>query len=234
MRGPRGECRRTGICRPSAAKTGRLNAICHYVASYSSGSRQRTRPLLDLPVRHGMGIANARCGAAIRSLAVGCRRRDPKSSTGSATSAFLSSFAQTIVAELSQSGSVECAAGIRFGNEAFFSECYLDLPMEQLLQDHLGRTVRRDKIVEVSHLAAPCCGRSLVFVKNLIELLRTRDAEWAIFTATKPLRGLLRRNRLAMTELGCADRSRVPNPECWGQLLQTRSPHHGRPPSHGL
>jgi Thermostable hemolysin len=134
--------------------------------------------------------------------------------------AFLSSFAQTIVAELSPSGSVECAAGIRFGDEAFFSECYLDLPMERLLQDHLGRTVRRDKIVEVSHLAAPCSGRSLVFVKNLIELLRTRDAEWAIFTATKPLRALLRRNRLAMTELGCAERSRVPHPECWGHYFK--------------
>jgi hypothetical protein len=134
--------------------------------------------------------------------------------------AFLSSFAQTIVAELSQSGSVECAAGIRFGNEAFFSECYLDLPIEQVLHDQLGRTVRRDKIVEVSHLAAPCSGRSLVFVKNLIKMLRTRDAEWAIFTATKPLRALLRRNRLAMTELGCADRSRVPHPECWGHYFQ--------------
>src|ERR1700675_3351565 len=134
--------------------------------------------------------------------------------------AFLSSFAQTIVAELSQSGSVECAAGIRFGNEAFFSECYLDLPIEQVLHDQLGRTVRRDKIVEVSHLAAPCSGRSLVFVKNLIEMLRTRDAEWAIFTATKPLRGLLRRNRLAMTELGWADRSRGPNPECWGHYFK--------------
>ena len=135
-------------------------------------------------------------------------------------SAFLSSFAQTIVAELSQSGSVECAAGIRFGNEAFFSECYLDLPIEQLLQEYLGRTVRRDKIVEVSHLAAPGSGRSLPFVQNLIESLRTRDAEWAIFTATRPLRSLLRRNRLSMIELGCADRNRVPNPESWGQYFK--------------
>ncbi len=134
--------------------------------------------------------------------------------------AILSSFAQTIVAELSQSGTVECAAGIRFGDEAFFSECYLDLPIELALRDQFGRTVRRDKIVEVSHLAAPCSGRSLVFVKNLIELLRTRDAEWAIFTATKPLRGLLRRNRLAMTELGCAERSRVPHPESWGHYFE--------------
>src|ERR1700722_14652263 len=134
--------------------------------------------------------------------------------------AFLSSFAQTIVAELSQSGSVECAAGIRFGNEAFFSECYLDLPIEQLLRDYLGRTVRRDKIVEVSHLAAPGSGRSLPFVQNLIESLRSRDAEWAIFTATRPLRSLLRRNRLAMIELGCADRSRVSHPECWGSYFK--------------
>src|ERR1700686_3880457 len=133
--------------------------------------------------------------------------------------ALLSSFAQPIVAELSQSGSVECAAGIRFGSEAFLSECYLDLPMERLLQDQLGRTVHRDKIVEVSHLAAPCSGRSLPFVQNLIELLRTREAEWAIFTATKPLRSLLRRNRLAMIELGCAERSRVPNPESWGHYF---------------
>jgi len=134
--------------------------------------------------------------------------------------ALLSSFAQTIVAELSQSGSVECAAGIRFGSEAFLSECYLDLPMERLLQDQLGRTVHRDKIVEISHLAAPSSGRSLPFVQNLIELLRTRDAEWAIFTATKPLRSLLRRNRLAMIELGCAERSRVPNPESWGHYFK--------------
>jgi hypothetical protein len=134
--------------------------------------------------------------------------------------ALLSSFAQTIVAELSQSGSVECAAGIRFGSEVFFSECYLDLPMEQVLQGHLGRRVHRDKIVEVSHLAAPGPGRSLAFVQNLIELLRTRDAEWAIFTATKPLRSLLRRNRLAMIELSCADRGRVPNPKSWGNYFK--------------
>ena len=134
--------------------------------------------------------------------------------------AFLPSFARTIVAELGQSGSVECAAGVRFGNEAFFSECYLDRPIEQFLQDHLGRRVRRDKIVEISHLAAPSSGRSLPFVQNLIELLRTRDAEWAIFTATRPLRSLLRRNRLAMIELGCADRSRVSHPECWGSYFK--------------
>jgi hypothetical protein len=130
--------------------------------------------------------------------------------------AMLPSFAQTIVAELSETESVECAAGIRFGNETFLSECYLDLPVEQVLQNHTSRKVRRDGIVEICHLAGTGMGRSLSFVERLIELLRAMDTDWAIFTATKPLRSLLQRNKLAMIELGCAERSRVPNPDSWG------------------
>ena len=134
--------------------------------------------------------------------------------------AVLCSFAQTIVAELGQTGSVDCAAGIRFGNETFFSECYLDLPIEQVLEEHLAHAVRRDRIVEISHLGGTSPGRSLPFVQKLIELLRAVDTEWAIFTATKPLRSLLRRNGLAMIELGCADRSRVSNPDSWGDYFK--------------
>jgi Thermostable hemolysin len=135
-------------------------------------------------------------------------------------SASLSSFASMIVAEVTQCGHVECAAGIRFGNETFFSECYLELPMEQALADHLADTVDRERIVEVCHLAGMSPGHSLPFVQTLIGLLRTMDIEWAVFTATKPLRNLLQRNRLAMIELGCADRSRVPNPESWGDYFR--------------
>jgi hypothetical protein len=134
--------------------------------------------------------------------------------------AVLSSFAQTIVVELNPSGAVECAAGIRFGNEAFFSECYLDLPIEQVLGDHLANVIHRDCVVEVCHLAGTGSGRSLPFIQKLIELLRTMDTEWAIFTATRPLRTLLQRERLAMIELGRADRSRVPNPDSWGNYFK--------------
>jgi len=134
--------------------------------------------------------------------------------------AYLSSFAATIVAELGPSGDIECAAGIRFGNEAFFSECYLDRPIEYLLEDYMVNNVHRDRIVEVCHLAAVTPGRSLSFVQKLIELLRGMDAEWAVFTATKPLRNLLQRSRLTMIELGAAERSRVPYPESWGRYFE--------------
>jgi len=134
--------------------------------------------------------------------------------------AVLHSFARTIVADLRQTGSVACAAGLRFGHEKFLSECYIELPIEQVLEDHVASAVRRERIVEVCHLAGPDPGRSLTFVQKLIDLLRAMDTEWAIFTATKPLRCLLQRSGLPMVELGCADRSSVPNPDSWGNYFE--------------
>ncbi len=135
-------------------------------------------------------------------------------------SAVLHSFAPTIVADLGDTGSVVCAAGLRLGHEAFLSECYIDLAVEQALEDQVGSAVHRDRIVEVCHLAGPGPGRALPFVHRLIELLRTMDTEWAIFTATKPLRSLLQRSGLSMVELGRAYQSRVPDPDSWGSYFE--------------
>lgn len=132
----------------------------------------------------------------------------------------LSSFARTIVVELDHpSGGFECAAGIRFGHETLFSECYLDRPIERVLQERLGKDIRRDRIVEVSHLAGVNPGRSIAFVRTLIDILRSVEIEWAIFTATRPLRALLRRNGLPMIELCRAERNRVGNPDSWGSYF---------------
>jgi len=130
------------------------------------------------------------------------------------------SFASTIVAELDHTGRVECAAGIRLSEESFFSECYLDRPIEEVLRTRLGQRVCRDQIVEVCHLAGTKPGRSLPFVEKVIDLLRGMDSEWAIFTAIKPLRNLLQRNRLAMVELALADKRRVPDPDNWGSYFE--------------
>jgi len=134
--------------------------------------------------------------------------------------ATLSAFAPTIFAELDEAGNVECAAGIRFGDDGLFLECYLDLSIEQVLEEHLAHPVDRDRVVEVCHLAAPGRGHSLQFVENLIALLRAIDTEWAIFTATRPLRALLQRSGLAMIEVGPAERSRVPDPDSWGNYFE--------------
>jgi hypothetical protein len=134
--------------------------------------------------------------------------------------AVLESFAPTMVAELTQAGDVECAAGIRFGHEALFLECYLDRPIEQVLEHRLCFEVERGRIVEVCHLAGAGPGRSLTFVRKLIALLRAVEAEWAIFTATRPLRHLLERSGLSLVELGVATIHRAPRPETWGSYFE--------------
>ncbi len=135
-------------------------------------------------------------------------------------SAHLLSLAPTIVAQLSDGGTIQCAAGIRFGYEPFLSECYLDAPIEQTLKERLGGVVDRDHVVEVCHLAGIGRGHSLPFVRQLIALLRAMETDVAVFTATRPLRGLLRRSGLSMLELGLAHGDRVPNPECWGNYFE--------------
>jgi hypothetical protein len=134
--------------------------------------------------------------------------------------AVLASFAPTLVAELTQTGDVECVAGIRFGDEPLFLECYLDRPIEQVLEDRLCLEAARSRIVEVCHLAGVGAGSSLTFVRKLIALLQGMEAELAIFTATRPLRHLLRRSGLSLIELGIATIHQVPRPETWGTYFE--------------
>jgi hypothetical protein len=128
----------------------------------------------------------------------------------------ISSFPDTLVTDLGPSGNIECAAGIHYGCQGLFSECYLDLPIESILSQRFGRAIRRNQVVEVCNLAAIRPGQSLAFVRRVVEFAATADAECAIFTATRALRTLLQRSGLKMTELARAERSRVKNPDDWG------------------
>lgn len=134
--------------------------------------------------------------------------------------ALLKSFAPMMVAEVTQAGAVECVAGLRFGHEPLFLECYLDRPIEQVLEHHLCSEVERSRIVEVCHLAGAGSGRSLTFVRKLIAMLEATEVELAIFTATRPLRHLLRRSGLSLVELGVATIHRAPRPESWGSYFE--------------
>jgi hypothetical protein len=134
--------------------------------------------------------------------------------------AVLESFAPMMVAEVTEAGAVQFVAGLRFGHEPMFLECYLDRPIEQILEHHLCSEVERRRIVEVCHLAGAGAGHSLTFVRKLIAMLEATEVEWAIFTATRPLRYLLRRSGLSLVELGLATIDRVPRPETWGSYFE--------------
>ncbi len=131
----------------------------------------------------------------------------------------LCAFPDLLVAEADPSRAIVCAAGIRFGRQPLFAEHYLDLPVELALRREVGQAVDRARVVEVCHLVAARAGRALPFVRRLIAFVRAADAEWAIFTATIPLRHLLRRSGIEMIELADADPERLSNAADWGSYF---------------
>jgi hypothetical protein len=124
-------------------------------------------------------------------------------------------FAPLLVASFDNVGLV-AAAGLRFGRAPYFSEAYLDQPIESALSTKVGAHLLRERIVEISSLAAVRAGTALPFLHDVIDLCRAARFEWAFFTATAPLRRLLTRAGISVIDLAPARRERIPDPTAWG------------------
>lgn len=115
---------------------------------------------------------------------------------------------------------VTCAASLRFARDGFFSERYLDQPIEYSIARHEGLAPDRSSVVEIGSLAANRPGKVGSLICDITAFLRRREMRWAFFTATAQLRLFLRRTGISMVELGAADPSRIENPEIWGQYYR--------------
>ncbi len=128
---------------------------------------------------------------------------------------------KTLIALVDKEDKVHAAAGLRDASEPFFSEHYLDLPIETLLSEVSRRRVLRSTVVEVSCLASRTPAISAHFMRELVFHGEELGYEWAFFTATSRLEKLLRRIRLPLLNLGDASMDRVPSPENWGSYYET-------------
>ena len=128
----------------------------------------------------------------------------------------LTSFPHWLVANLDEAG-VVCAASVRFAEDGFFSERYLDLPIEQLVARTTGTHPDRSVLAEVGSLAAGRPGEIRDLVCGVIAFLRSRGTRWAFFTATARLRTFLRRAGMPLIDLAPADPSRIAAAETWGR-----------------
>jgi Thermostable hemolysin len=128
----------------------------------------------------------------------------------------ITAFPDTLVARIAADSSIECAAGLRFAADGFFSESYLDAPIEVLLSALRQPSVRREKIFEVTSLASRAPHLVGSFLRKIIACGEAANFEWAFFTATLQLKALFERLDLALAPLADADRSRVSNPDAWG------------------
>ncbi len=136
----------------------------------------------------------------------------------------ITTFPDTLVSMVGAGGDIHCTAGLRFAADGFFSEVYLDQPVDAVLSALRHSPVRREKIFEVTSLASRTPHMVGVFLRKIIACGEAAGFEWAFFTATAPLKVLLERLKLPLASLAKADRSRVANPEAWGSYY-TLAPH---------
>jgi Thermostable hemolysin len=122
----------------------------------------------------------------------------------------------TLVTMVEGEGTVRCAAGLRLASDGFFSEAYLDAPIETLLSALRREPARRDKIFEVTSLASEAPYLVGSFLRKIIACGEAAGFDWAFFTATAPLKALIERMNLQLIALAEAESLRVSNPEIWG------------------
>ncbi|NQV69389.1 MAG: thermostable hemolysin [Pseudohongiella sp.] len=118
------------------------------------------------------------------------------------------------------------AAGISIAalEERLFLEQYLDLPVEQVLQQTLGSEVQRQGIVEIGNLVATTNGASRIIFIVLASVLYQAGFEWMVFTATKPLLAGFKKLGFENYSLGKAELARLSSDsaESWGSYYQNK------------
>jgi hypothetical protein len=134
----------------------------------------------------------------------------------------IANFPATMIVDSLEDGMIKAAAGVRLADEGFLSECYLDASLEEILSDLSGEQVRRDRIIEVTTVAANGACPLARLIGEVTRFARLNGADWAVFTITSRLQRLLRHMTLPIVELCPAEASRISNPAEWGTYYETR------------
>jgi hypothetical protein len=136
--------------------------------------------------------------------------------------AMVSEFPETIAAKMDKNGLFVCAAGLRFASNGFFSERYLDEPVERAINRLSGDRPSRDRIFEVSSLASREPGLTVSFIFDIVLYGQNKGFEWSFFTLTRRLLQMLTRIGISPYFLGNADRRRVPHFQTWGSYYEQK------------
>lgn len=125
-----------------------------------------------------------------------------------------------LMVHFDERGRIACAAGLRAAADRFFSEAYLDAPIEAALSAVTGASVDRSDIVEVTTLVSRDPRRTARFLDDVAIEARRAGFTWSFFTVTRRLGTLLARHGVALWPLADADRGRVADPDRWGDYYR--------------
>ena len=114
------------------------------------------------------------------------------------------------------------ALGYRHASsEPLFLERYLDIPIEQALEERLGRTIDRSRIVEIGDHASTSARATLMLWERTVAKLNGK-ADIAVAVLTAPLRAMFIRIGLEITVVAPALRDRVGGEEAaWGRYYDS-------------
>src|ERR1700692_4891093 len=128
----------------------------------------------------------------------------------------LEAFPSRIIALSDNHGEIVCAAGLRFLEDGFFSERYLDAPIEDVVSAMSRSAVTRSAIFEVTTLASRAPLATAEFITEIGNFGEKAGFDWSFFTLTRRLHLVVSRLGIAATFLGEADRGRIADSERWG------------------
>jgi hypothetical protein len=128
----------------------------------------------------------------------------------------LETFPSRIIALLDHRDDILCAAGLRFLDDGFFSERYLDTPIEDVVSAISARAVNRGAIFEVTTLASRAPLATAEFIAAIGKFGEKAGFEWSFFTLTRRVHLMVSRLGIAPTLLGEADSRRIADSERWG------------------
>jgi Thermostable hemolysin len=114
-------------------------------------------------------------------------------------------FPSRIITLLDDCEDILCAAGLRFLDDGFFSERYLDVPIGDVVGAISARTVNRDAIFATTE-----------FIAEIGAFGEKAGFEWSFFILTRRLHIMICRLGITPTFLGEADRLRIADAEPWG------------------
>lgn len=121
-----------------------------------------------------------------------------------------------LVITVARNGEVACATSIRCHQDAFYSQQYLDMPVNDLLSRRTGLKVASRAILEVGGLACSSPFAAYPTLRMVFQWGRERGIGWGLFTATAEVRRLIQRAKITPLLLARAEASRVQDPDQWG------------------
>lgn len=134
----------------------------------------------------------------------------------------LDSFPSHLIALLDPRDEILCAAGLRFVGDGFFSERYLNTPIEVAVSSLSCRSVDRNAIFEVTTLASRSPQATAGFISAIGEFGETDGFEWSFFTLTRRFHLMVKRMGVALVFLADADQARIAESARWGSYYASQ------------